>query len=54
MASVALAEAASETPGVGAALAVAGRATQAITSASTQAQLRLGHARALVARITDL
>jgi hypothetical protein len=52
--SVTLATAGAETPGVGAATAVEGTTPQAITSASTQAQLRLGHARALVARITDL
>ena len=43
-----------EAPGVGAAIAVAGKVAQANTNASTQAQLRLGHARALAARITDI
>ena len=52
--SVTLATAGAEAPGVGIAIAVAGKATQAITSASTQAQLRLGHARALDARIADV
>jgi hypothetical protein len=54
VAAVAFAIACSEAPGVDAAIAVAGRVTQATTSATTKAQLRLGHARALDARITDV
>ena len=54
VASVTFAVAAGETPGVDVAIAVAGSVRQAATSASTQAQLRLGHARALGARITDV
>ncbi len=54
MASVTSVIACSEAPGVGAAIAVAGKVAQANTTASTQAQLRLGHARALAARITDV
>ena len=52
--SVTLATAGAEAPGVGTAIAVAGKARQAITSASTPAQLGLDHARALDARITDV